>query len=360
MTYPIIVIANRMAQLLKIAEDKPEDGAILREVKRRVWWSLYLIDRWASAGLGLPRQFHIGGRAPRLPMDEVDFSNMSSINGVEELQWQPGLWSRMITLVQIFRHIQDLNRTLVESTRWNEEYIESAVLSLSKQLTDFEDELPPTLVFTSENLALQIERGVGGAFVALHLGYHHYATLLYYQYLDQYRPPAQNGRMYAQWCKYHATAFCELLQSSKIYRQAEALYNIVGHMTVVSSSVLLHTLLFGHENELQIARQRLESNFQALVRLREFWPSVNQMMNRLITFQNACLRTALLETHRFDKWMVKFLLQHALALDEKMESATLTGTGLEQFSARNEQLVERSRVTGSIIRGTRIDFETSI
>ncbi|KAH8820309.1 hypothetical protein F5884DRAFT_849574 [Xylogone sp. PMI_703] len=350
------VIANRMAQLLKIADDNPDDNAILREVKHRVWWSLYLIDRWASAGLGLPRQFHIGGTAPRLPMDEVDFFNMSFVDGAQELvEWKPGLWACMIALVQIFGHIQDLNRTLVESTQWNEEYIESTVPSLSKQLADFEQELPPTMVFTTENLALQIKRGVGGAFVALHLGYHHYATLLYYQYLDQYRPPTENGKMYAQRCKYHATAFCELLRSSKVYTQAEALYNIVGHMTVVSSSVLLHTLLFGHEDELLMARERLEANFQALVRLKEFWPSVDQMMNRLITFQNACLRTAQLETHRFDKWMVKFLLQHALALDEKMEYTTLVDRGLEQLSTRDEQLIERSRVTGNIIRGTQLE-----
>lgn len=183
--------------------------------------------------------------------------------------------------VQIFAYIQDLNRSLVESSHWNEEYIEKTVMSLSGQLEKFEQELPPTMVFTADNLTLQIKRGVGGAFVALHLGYHHYATLLYYQYLDKYRPATNNGRMYAQRCKYHATAFCELLRTSKSHPQAEALYNIVGHMTVVSSSVLLHTLLFGREDELPMARERLESNFRALVRLKEFWPSVEQMV-RLI------------------------------------------------------------------------------
>lgn len=77
-------------------------------------------------------------------------------------------------------------------------------------------------------------------------------------------------------------------------------------------------------------------------------------MTRLTIFQNACLRTEQLETHRFDKWMVRFLLQHALALDEKMEG--MSPNTFEQLSTDNMQLLERSRVTGSIIKGTNIGF----
>jgi hypothetical protein len=182
----------------------------------------------------------------------------------------------MLTLVKIFGHIQDLNKELVDKD-WNEEYIESSVLLLSQQLTDFDRELPSTMVYTPENLALQVQRGVGRTFVALHLGYHHYATLLYYQYLDQYRPDIPNRRMFVQRCKYHATSFCELLRTSED-QGSEAFHNVVGHMTVVSSSVLLHTLLLGDDEELPMARERLESNFRFLVKLRDLWPSVDLMV----------------------------------------------------------------------------------
>jgi hypothetical protein len=362
-----LVIANRMAQLLKLANEDPGDDSVLRETKRRVWWSLYMIDRWASAGLGLSRQFHTEGLAPRLPMDEVSFLSMApGMYEDDSLAYQPGLWAHMLTLVKIFGHIQDLNKELVDKD-WNEVYIESSVLLLSQQLTDFDRDLPPTMVYTPENLALQAERGVGRTFVALHLGYHHYATLLYYQYLDQNRPDTPNRRMYVQRCKHHATSFCELIRMAE-QQSSEAFHNVLGHMTVVSSSVLLHTLLLGDDEELPMARERLESNFRFLVKLRDFWPSVNLMvsfrpailsfadahmsmqMNRLITFQNACLRTAQLGTHRFDKWMVKFLLQHALALDEhdvyrlSVESPSTSGP------LEDPRLLERSRVTERIIR----------
>jgi hypothetical protein len=273
----LLVIANRMAQLLKLANESPTDDGVHREIKRRVWWSLYMIDSWASAGLGLSRQFHTEGLAPRLPMDEVAFFGMAPGSEDDTPAYQPGIWAHMLTLVKIFGHIQDLNKVLVDND-WNEEYIESSVLVLSQQLTEFEHELPPTMVYTLENLSYQIQRGVGRTFVALHLGYHHYATLLYYQYLDQYRPNTPNRRMYIQRCKFHATAFCELIRASE-QLSSEAFHNVLGHMTVVSSSVLLHTLLLGEDEELPMARERLESNFRFLVKLKDFWPSVDLMVS---------------------------------------------------------------------------------
>jgi hypothetical protein len=185
----------------------------------------------------------------------------------------------VIALVKIFGHIQDLNRESVESPHLDEEGIEAQVLFLAKQLADFDRNLPSTMIFTSANLDFQIQRGVGRTFVALHLGYHHYATLLYYQYLDQRRPATSNGKMLANRCKYHATTFCDLIKTSNQRGHAEAFYNVVGHMTLIASSVLLHTLLLGEDDELPLARQRLEFNFEFLVRLGEFWPSIELMVN---------------------------------------------------------------------------------
>jgi hypothetical protein len=88
-------------------------------------------------------------------------------------------------------------------------------------------------------------------------------------------------------------------------------------MTTVSSSVLLHTLLFGTEDELAQSRRCLHANFEALLELEQFWPGVRSMVslhpsgssllgffmfpalaalttlsviqiNRLMSFQNTC------------------------------------------------------------------------
>jgi hypothetical protein len=97
--------------------------------------------------------------------------------------------------------------------------------------------------------------------------------------------------MFAQRCKHHATEYCELIRTSNQHGGAEALYNIVGHMTVVSSSVLLHTLLLGADHEHPMARHRLESNFEFLVKLREIWPSVDIMVSRESAFLIGLLLT---------------------------------------------------------------------
>jgi hypothetical protein len=153
------------------------------------------------------------------------------------------------------------------------------VFDLAERLEKFDSELPTDVQSTFENLTTHARQGVGRTFVALHLGFHHYATLLYFQYLDTQRAASPNGVLYANRCKLHAAAFSDLLRTSHETPDCAAVYNIVGHMTVVSSSVLLHTLLFGEDDELPSARQRLNSNFELLIKLRDYWPSVRLMVS---------------------------------------------------------------------------------
>ncbi|CEL01204.1 hypothetical protein ASPCAL00792 [Aspergillus calidoustus] len=88
-------------------------------------------------------------------------------------------------------------------------------------------------------------------------------------------------------------------------------------MTTVSSSVLLHTLLFGTEDELAQSRRCLHAKFEALLELEQYWPGVRSMINRLISFQNTCLLFAHEHMHRLDRWMTRFLFEYALSFDEK-------------------------------------------
>lgn len=267
-----------MARLLHLDVEVLADDEVERETKRRVYWTLYMIDRWSAAGLGLHRQFENENGSPDLPMNEILFHNLHpGANDRTQLSQRPGLWGYMVTLVEIFGHIQDLNQHLAREDL-EEDYIESSVYNLAERLGKYENELPPNITSTFENLATHTQQGVGSTFVALHLGYHHYATLLYFQYLDTQRTASQNGVLYANRCKRHAAAFSDLLRTSHELEGCAAVYNIVGHMTVVSSSVLLHTLLFGDDNELPSARQRLNSNFELLIKLRDYWPSVRLMV----------------------------------------------------------------------------------
>ncbi|KAH7165172.1 hypothetical protein EDB81DRAFT_778789 [Dactylonectria macrodidyma] len=341
------VLAIRMAQILNLGVCNEEDDGITRETKRRIFWSCFIIDTWASGGSNLSRQFAWQPKQPRVPMDESIFSMMKPGDpDVADSEWSPGLWAYMVRLVEIYNKIQHLHQQLAETAEWDEALMDESVRQLEAELDALEQTLSPGLAFSLENLAVFVNRGIGSVFIALHLGYHHYYTLLFYQYLDQRRPSTRNGKKYADRCKARAAIICDVLKASREVPGAEALYNIVGHVTIVSSSVLLHTYLFGEAHELEDSRRRLESNLESLVQLRSYWPSVELMINRLVVFQKNCIRSLSRNTHRFDKWMVKFLIAHALALEDKVDD--LWPDSDINHIPENAHL-ERSRITQSMM-----------
>ncbi|RFU30687.1 hypothetical protein B7463_g5642, partial [Scytalidium lignicola] len=345
-------IAIRMSQIMGLHKTNPDDNLILREIKARVWWTLFMADRWCSVGLGLPRQIHDCKRAVDLPMDEYVFQNLHNEQQDNPRPLTLGLWAYMITLVEIFGPVQDLNRRLVEENVRDEDS-DRCVQEFSTQLDLWQESLPPHLRLNERNLDQHKEKGLGGGFVALHLGYHHYATLLYFQYLDPQRTSTVMHKSYVNRCKFHASSYSALLKMSRDKGECEAVYATVGHMTLVSSSVLLYTLLFGDENELPAARENLSFNFKALVELKRYWPSLERTVNRLFTFQNSCLQSADTYTHKIDRWMVRFLLEHALPLDEKVVSLAVSPTAADfaVLSADAQRLSLRGRATGVALSG---------
>ncbi|KAK5166055.1 uncharacterized protein LTR77_008316 [Saxophila tyrrhenica] len=344
-------IAMRCAQIMGLSNAHAEDGAVLSETKSRVWWTLYMIDRWPSAGLGIPRQ--MGERRPsqQLPLDEWAFRALPS----EQASWpktpQPGMWAYMITLAEIFGSIHDLNK-LSAMHQVNPQETQSAVESLARSLSDWQGNLPQPLRLSKETLELHRGRAQGRTFVALHLGYYHYATLLFFQFLDQSAEDTPHAAENARKCRESASAFSDLLRASYDTPCCEAMYVIVGHMAVVSSSVLMHILLFGEEDELPAARRRLELNFEILLKLRSWWPSVEGMTARLFLFQNMCIRSV--GNHfKFDRWMVKFILEHAITLDDKAEMEQLQTTSPESVESPEapelRRLSHRGRSTQSAL-----------
>ncbi|KAJ5933379.1 hypothetical protein N7454_005708 [Penicillium verhagenii] len=277
-------IAFRMAHILHLPESNATEDSIIQEIKIRAWWSLYMIDQWSSAGLDLPRQFNDDQH--RLPMAEIEFWSLKPGQRVTSVSSSgPGLWGHMVVLARIFGHIQNLHQKLAIGLL-EEAQAETITQELAQRLEQFVHELPQSLKFTPDNLRQHADMGLGRAFVALHLGYHHYATLLYFPYFDQTSAQTVNRTIFVARCKYHATSFSDLLRASPETPDCEAVYHIVAHMTVVSSSALLHTLLFGNQSEILDAKERLFSNFQTLLKLKQYWPGVDLMMERLFTFRS--------------------------------------------------------------------------
>ncbi|OGE53531.1 hypothetical protein PENARI_c007G08863 [Penicillium arizonense] len=336
-------IANRMAQILCLTRFDSTDDLVMREIKRRIWWTLFMADRWCSSGLGLSRQMKDFERETELPMDEQLFHSLTRDQQIVSTPWKPGLWAHMITVVELFGPIQDLNRKLVQGG-YNEDEIEQQVHHLSKQLDLWLKRLPEDTTLNEANFLHHLRRGTGGPFVALHLGFHHYSTLLFFQYLDTRRPGTATTNAYSNRCKRHASSVSFLLKRARQQEGSEAVWPTVGHCLIVSSSVLLHTLLFGDEQELSEARSSLNANFEALIELTRYWPCLKSMVNRLDKFQNMCLIAVHLPTYRVDKWMVRFLIEHSLPL-EGQDSNLLASVELETLSTQIQRSAEQGRFT---------------
>ncbi len=212
-----------MAQILKLGVSNEGDDGISKETKRRIWWTCFIIDTWASGGSNLSRQFRWQAARPRVPMDEATFYTLKPGEpDISDAEWKVGLWGHMVRLVEIYTQIQDLHKYLAEADEWDEDQIDEAVRGLDAELADFEQKLDPHMKFSEENLAAYLGHGLGSVFIAFHLGYHHYYTLLFYLYLDQRRPSTRNGKEYADRCKTHATIVCDVLRASQEHAGAAA------------------------------------------------------------------------------------------------------------------------------------------
>lgn len=264
-----------MAQMLSLSSTRWQDTYITREVRRRVWWTLFMADRWCSSGLGLPRQLDDSSSSPEsLPTDEHLFHAAFDDND-ERRPSSPklGLWAYMIRLVDIFGSVLDLNRRLI---RCSDDSVEGDVLALSQRFEAWEAELPIDKQFNLTNLIEWHHRSHGGTFVALHLGFHHYQTLLYFQYLHNTR--STRSVQYAASCRQHAIEFARLLRVSR-ERRIACSYPTIGHMALVSSAVLIHTLLYGDDQNLADVRALLVSNFEVITELKEQWPCLQRTVS---------------------------------------------------------------------------------
>ncbi|KAM0555078.1 hypothetical protein ACHAPJ_006427 [Fusarium lateritium] len=339
-------IAVNLLQIMDAGTCPPATTLIDREIRRRAWWTLYMADRWSSSSLGLPPQIRDTDLAVDLPMNEAMFESLTPDETKLNVPWQPGLWAHKISLVRLFGPIQDLNHRSVYGNISDQE-LESSVASLSRLLEDWEWTIPHDVRMNPENLELHIQRGHGGAFIALHLGYHHYATLLYFRFLEPAASSSPFATVYRDKCKFHASSYSDLVKLARQKENCEVIYPTVGHMAVVSSSVLLHTLLFSEDQDLHKVRDALNANFEAILELRRYWPNTAPMIHRLVTFQNFCLLSTDYRTHQLDGWMLRFLIEYSLPLGEKDTAPVTSGMDLDMdsFSARTQAVTEQGRYT---------------
>ncbi|KAF5578010.1 hypothetical protein FPCIR_11811 [Fusarium pseudocircinatum] len=299
-----VTLGIRMAEILGLDRPDPEDSEVLRETKCRVWWTLFMADRWSSVGRNLRRAMPDFNQETPLPMDEDYFHHLDVDQGTDSGERPPpcprtlGLWAYNIMLAKQLGPIRDLNK------QWNQEgisedYVMQRVADLAEGLQLWEAGLPEEKKATEENLQAHSAKRLGGPFLAIHTGYHQHFVLLLFRFLDLNRAQTPKTIEYAE-----------------LFPNCAMVFGGVGYMTVASSAVLLHTLIFGQQDDTADIRAKLESNYETIYALQKYWPSIQNSVKRLELFQKTCTRPDAMQTYKFDKWMVRFLVEHHLPLDE--------------------------------------------
>ena len=224
------------------------------------------------------------------------------------------LLAHSAALNKIFSQIDKLNSQAV-SGRLQEAELIHEVERVSLELGAWASELPDRMRNTPENLAYWTKRGSGNIFVLLHIQYHHFSQLLFYQFLHGSGNPtvcSSGNYKYAQNCRQHATNLCNLIHLAWGTPATEPLFSLVGHVLTIASTAQLHILLFSSDAaEIQDARGLLERNFEFLTLLRTYWPCVDASFSRFEAFHSACLRCQDDSQFRMDQWMLKFMLEFA-------------------------------------------------
>ena len=252
-------------------------------------------------------------------MEEEAFEMLTS-DSPDQAYGRPsetGLWSQMVPLTEILARVSELNSSTVNHLQSQEEIFDQ-VRNLGSRLEHWQFFLPQQLQLTTENLHTYLGKGFGRILVALHLGYHHHSLQLYFQFLSfdvNYPKDQRLVDSYSRKCKEHAKELSNLMWTANTTPGLECLWSINGHLLVVASAVHLHTLLF-EEDEEQIsgAKEMLEHNFELLLELQKFWPSLHLSISRLRTFHRACRESAH-STFDMNQWMLHFLQKYALSVE---------------------------------------------
>ncbi|CVK99070.1 uncharacterized protein FPRN_03839 [Fusarium proliferatum] len=272
-------IAIGMAEVLQLnfSVDEP---SIASETALRIWWSLYILDRWCSSGLGIPRHLD-NPRCPDsspLPIDETSFRRLSSSRLLQNSSRTPGIFAHMVTLIQHFGQIQGLNRAMAKGDMEPKVKCD-AIKLIGQKLESWKASLPENMRMTIQNIYSHQQNDLGGHFIALHLVFHHLSALVYFNSLETKEQSYTGQEDHVALCKSHASSFSSLLHTSRQMSGCQQNYPTVGHMTTVASAVLLHTLLLGEPEDIPKARQELNTNFEALIELRQYWPATEAMVD---------------------------------------------------------------------------------
>ncbi|KAJ6032846.1 uncharacterized protein N7446_008860 [Penicillium canescens] len=315
--------------------DIPNGATIMRQEEyRRTWLSVHIASHWTATDMSIESvSFTHGPEYTPLEVDDVAFASLDP--DPPQTTSPCNMWAQMAKTLEIFNKTSALLRRLSQSLIPFSDYCMEAT-KLENSLDEWEQNLPPNLQYNMENILSSVKNRLGRTFLAMHIGRHHFRQMLFFPFLDaRSNRNTPNFPQGAAQCKQSANTVSEIIKHSTDIEGCDLNYFIYGHIAVISSCVHLHALLFSdNAEELAIARQRLVSNFEYLMRIKSYWPVVDHSVARLRKFQNSC-QDAISDPFVLDNWMSRFLTEHSSDLSERQMPATQPEAGTEHITTRH-------------------------
>lgn len=280
-------LARLHAEALPVSSIPNGLNVVYEEEYRRTLLSVHIANHWSASDMSIEPMGL--GSDPQVPpaIDDVSFHMpCPELSGKGNMSSTPrrDMWAQMAKTLNIFTEINKLLRQLSRDMISFDDYCIKADF-LEHRLDQWAANLPPELGYNLNNIMLFVDQQLGRTFLSMHIGYYHFQQMLLFPFLDARaaRNTAESTvRHGATKCKDSANLVAEILQYSTKIKNCELDYFIYGHIAVVSSCVHLHTLLFSDVSlELDVARQRLISNFQYLMSLKPYWPVVQYSVSPL-------------------------------------------------------------------------------
>jgi hypothetical protein len=153
-----------------------------KEVRRRTWWSCFVMDRMLAAGKCRPTMIDVEKLRVQLPCSDSQFifkkatrTDVLKANfkraGNEPIN-NDGVLGWYIRLVEIFGRLSVWSYSGGRRTETEPPWIQSTNFSqIREDLERFHRALPPSLTFTAENLSAHIETQNATAYTSMHTLY---------------------------------------------------------------------------------------------------------------------------------------------------------------------------------------------
>ncbi|GFF29083.1 uncharacterized transcriptional regulatory protein C1327.01c [Aspergillus udagawae] len=315
-----ISIARTHAEVLSLWAMPPTSTVVHREERRRTWLSIRIADPWTIIDMSVNSGASLNNLNVLPEVDDVAFHTYDP----ELLREVPvpsssrcDMWAQMAGTLDIYTRISVLLTRLSRGVMTFDAYV-SEVPLLKECLDGWVRGLPPTLAYSSKNLAFFAKQGLGRNFLAMHIVYHHFRQMLFFPSLDARagRNAASTADGIAQ-CRKSANAISEIIDCFTKVDDCQLDYFLFGHVAIVSSCVYMQALILSEElSELSTARQHLVSNFEYLMGLKTHWPAVRQSIARLRDFQTTYQDT-MSNPFNLDHWLARFVIEHTAILAER-------------------------------------------